>query len=164
LDYKALVMKVKIRKAKKEDIPQIIAMIKELATYERASQEVTVTARDLEKDGFGNKPVFEVLLAFQGKEVAGMAFFYISYSTWKGKCLYLEDIIVKEQFRRHQIGHALFAEVIKKPKKIEAKRLHWQVLNWNEPAINFYKKYSADIDANWLNGKLTENQLKDLNI
>lgn len=157
-------MNVKIRRAKKEDIPEIIAMIKELATYERASQEVTVTARDLEKDGFGNKPVFEVLLAFQGKEVAGMAFFYISYSTWKGKCLYLEDIIVKEQFRRHQIGHALFAEVIKKAKKIEAKRLHWQVLNWNEPAINFYKKYSADIDANWLNGKLTENQLKDLNI
>ena len=153
-------MKILLRKAEKKDIPEIIKLIKELATYERASQEVTVTAEDLEKDGFGDNPIFEVLLAYNDAQLVGMAFYYFSYSTWKGKCLYLEDIIVKEQFRGNKAGKILFEAVIKKANEVGAKRMHWQVLDWNEPAINFYKRYNAVLDNTWINGKLTEEQIK----
>lgn len=152
-------MKITLRKADKNDIPEILGLIRELATYERAPQEVTVTAEDLEKDGFGDNPAFEVLLAFNDEQLLGMAFYYFSYSTWKGKCLYLEDIIVKEQFRGNKAGKLLFEAVIKKARETGAKRMHWQVLEWNEPAINFYKKYGAVLDETWTNGKFTEEQL-----
>ncbi|HNZ44061.1 MAG TPA: GNAT family N-acetyltransferase [Bacteroidales bacterium] len=154
-----MMMKITLRKAGKNDIPEILALIRELATYERAPQEVTVTAEDLEKDGFGDNPAFEVLLAFNDEQLLGMAFYYFSYSTWKGKCLYLEDIIVKEQFRGNKAGKLLFEAVIKKARETGAKRMHWQVLEWNEPAINFYKKYGAVLDETWTNGKFTEEQL-----
>lgn len=157
-------MNITLRKAVKEDIPEILKLIKELALYERAPQEVTITIEDLEKDGFGANPIFEVILAFADNEIAGMAFYYYSYSTWKGKCLYLEDIIVKEHLRGNKIGKLLFEAVIVKAKESGAKRLHWQVLDWNEPAINFYKKYNANLDGTWLNGKLTSEQVIDYNI
>lgn len=92
-----------------------------------------------------------------------MAFFYISYSTWKGKCIYLEDIIVKQAFRGNKIGKQLFESVIVKAKEIGAKRMQWQVLEWNTPAINFYKKYNAGLDQTWVNGRLTEQQIKQFN-
>ncbi|HNW90839.1 MAG TPA: GNAT family N-acetyltransferase [Bacteroidales bacterium] len=152
-------MNITLRKAEKSDIPEILELIKELATYERAPQEVTVTAADLERDGFGANPVFEVILACNGEQVLGMAFYYFSYSTWKGKCLYLEDIIVKEKFRGYKAGKLLFEAVIRKAREVGAKRMHWQVLDWNEPAINFYKKYNAVLDNTWINGKFTEEQL-----
>lgn len=152
-------MKITLRKAEKPDIPEILELIKELAAYERAPQEVTVTAEDLERDGFGTNPAFEVILACNEEQVLGMAFYYFSYSTWKGKCLYLEDIIVKQQFRGNKAGKLLFEAVIRKAKEVEAKRMHWQVLDWNEPAINFYKKYRAVLDNTWINGKFTEEQL-----
>lgn len=152
-------MEITLRKAVKTDIPEILGLIKELALYECAPQEVTITAEDLEKDGFGENPIFEVIMAYADNEPAGMAFYYFSYSTWKGKCLFLEDIIVKEKFRRNKIGKILFEAVIEKAKEANAKRLHWQVLDWNEPAINFYKKYNAELDNTWINGKLTEKQI-----
>ncbi len=152
-------MNITLRKAEKSDIPEILELIKELAAYERAPQEVTVTAGDLERDGFGNNPIFEVILAYSEEQLLGMAFYYFSYSTWKGKCLYLEDIIVKEQYRGNKAGKLLFEAVIRKAKEVGAKRMHWQVLDWNEPAINFYKKYNAVLDNTWVNGKLTEEQL-----
>ncbi|HQH18809.1 MAG TPA: GNAT family N-acetyltransferase [Bacteroidales bacterium] len=156
-------MHINLRKANESDIPAVISLIKELALYEKAPQEVTITEEDLKKDGFGNNPVFEIILAENKNEIVGMAFFYISYSTWKGKCIYLEDIIVKQAFRGNKIGKQLFESVIVKAKEIGAKRMQWQVLEWNTPAINFYKKYNADLDQTWVNGRLTEQQIKQFN-
>ena len=157
-------MKITLRKAEKKDIPEILELIKELALYERAPQEVTITPEDLEKDGFGENPIFEIILAHTEKELGGMAFYYYSYSTWKGKCLYLEDIIVKEHLRGNRIGKILFEAVIARAKESSAKRMHWQVLDWNEPAINFYRKYNAVLDNTWINGKLTEEQIQNFNL
>ena len=156
-------MHINLRKANESDIPAVIHLIKELALYEKAPQEVTITEEDLKKDGFGNNPVFEIILAENKNEIVGMAFFYISYSTWKGKCIYLEDIIVKQAFRGNKIGKQLFESVIVKAKEIGAKRMQWQVLEWNTPAINFYKKYNAGLDQTWVNGRLTEQQIKQFN-
>ena len=155
-------MNIATRKANKQDIPDILSLIQELATYERAPQEVTITPADLEEDGFGNRPLFEAILAELDGKVVGMAFYFISYSTWKGRCIFLEDIIVKLEHRNKGIGTVLFDKVIEKAKEFGAKRLQWQVLEWNEPAIKFYKKYKANIDPEWLNCKLTEAQIKKL--
>ncbi|HNX08379.1 MAG TPA: GNAT family N-acetyltransferase [Bacteroidales bacterium] len=157
-------MNISLRNAQRDDIPTIIELIRELAIYERAPKEVTVTAADLERDGFGPNPVFEVILACTEDQVLGMAFYYFSYSTWKGKCLYLEDIIVKQQFRGNKAGKLLFEAVIKKAKETGAKRMQWQVLEWNTPAINFYQKYGAVLDDTWINGKFTEEQLATFNL
>lgn len=157
-------MNISLRNAQRDDIPTIIELIRELAIYERAPKEVTVTAADLERDGFGPNPVFEVILACNEDQVLGMAFYYFSYSTWKGKCLYLEDIIVKQQFRGNKAGKLLFEAVIKKAKETGAKRMQWQVLEWNTPAINFYQKYGAVLDDTWINGKFTEEQLATFNL
>jgi len=149
-------MEVKVRKATKEDLPAILTLIKELADYERAPDEVTISLKDLEEDGFGNSPLYEAFIAEKDdKMIVGMAFFYFAYSTWKGKCLYLEDIIVSENYRRQGIGKQLFDAVLEKAKDLGVKRLMWQVLEWNTPAIEFYKsKYGADISNEWLNGRI----------
>lgn len=157
-------MAITLRKATKQDIGTIYALIKELAVYERAPLEVTVTLADLENDGFGEHPIFEVILAEENNTVLGMAFYFYSYSTWKGKCIYLEDIIVTEASRGNGIGKLLFDAVVKKAGEIDAKRLQWQVLDWNEPAINFYKKYNASLDSTWLTCRLTSEQIKKLNV
>jgi N-acetylglutamate synthase-like GNAT family acetyltransferase len=158
-------MDIKIRKAEKTDIPAILELIKELAEYERAPQEVTITENQLLNDGFSKNPIFEVILAENNEDVLGMAFYFYSYSTWKGLCLYLEDIIVKNKYRGNGIGEILFKEVIKRAKEKETKRLQWQVLDWNEPAINFYKKkLNAVLDGEWINCKLTEQQIKEFKL
>lgn len=148
-----------IRFAEKSDMPAVLALIQELATYEKAPDEVTISISDLEKDGFGENPVFKILLAEIDQEIVGMSFYYFSYSTWKGKCVYIEDIIIKESFRRKGIGAVLFDEMVKIAYQENAHRLHWQVLDWNEPAINFYKKYEAVLDNTWINGKLTRESI-----
>jgi GNAT superfamily N-acetyltransferase len=153
-------MDISLRKARESDLPAVLDLIKELATYEKAPNEVTVTINDLKKDGFSENPIFEIILAESNKEIIGMAFYFYSYSTWKGKCIYLEDIIVKEVHRGKKIGKLLFEAVIMKCREVGAKRMQWQVLDWNTPAINFYKKYNASLDQTWVNGKLTENQIK----
>jgi N-acetylglutamate synthase-like GNAT family acetyltransferase len=160
----------KIRKARRSDIPKILSLIKELAHYEKALQEVKVTANELERDGFGKKKVYECFVASslgplprgrekKGKrvardEVVGMAIYYIKYSTWKGRCIYLDDIIVTEKLRGKGIGKLLFDKVIETAKKMKVRKLEWQVLNWNKPAINFYKKYNTVFDNEWINCKL----------
>lgn len=154
-------MNIALRYAQKKDLPEVLSLIRELATYERAPQEATVSLDDLEKDGFGDKPIFEVILAETDGKIAGMAFYYYAYSTWKGKCIYLEDIIVRENMRAKGIGKVLFDAVVMKCKKVNARRLMWQVLDWNEPAINFYKKYNATLDPTWVNGKLTDDQIRN---
>jgi GNAT superfamily N-acetyltransferase len=153
-------MNIKLRKAKESDIREVLNLIKELAAFEKAPNEVTITLDELKKDGFGENPIFEIILAESEKEVLGMAFYFYSYSTWKGKCIYLEDIIVKEIHRGKKIGKLLFEAVIQKCKETGAKRMQWQVLDWNTPAIDFYKKYNASVDNTWMNGRLTEDQIK----
>ncbi len=148
-----------LRFATKEDMPFVLELIKELASYERAPDEVTISIGDLEKDGFGDNPIFKALLAVVDDQIAGMSFYYYSYSTWKGKCIYIEDIIVKEAFRGKGVGSILFDEIIEIAYQEDARRLEWQVLDWNEPGINFYKKYDADFDNSWVNGKLTRESI-----
>lgn len=154
-------MEIKLRKATESDLSVVLELIRELATYERAPNEVTVTLDDLKNDGFGKNPIYEAILAEENGQVLGMAFYFYAYSTWKGKCIYLEDIIVKEKHRGRKIGKLLFEAVIIKCKEVKAKRMMWQVLDWNTPAINFYKKYDAVLDPTWVNGKLTEEQINN---
>ncbi len=148
-----------VRFAKEEDIPFVHALIKELAEYEKAPQEVTNTVDDMLRDGFGPNPVFRCLVAETDGKVIGMAIYFVKYSTWKGKGIYLDDIVVTESMRRMGIGKLLFDAIVKDAKLLGAKQLHWQVLDWNTPAIEFYKKYNADLDEEWINCKLTEQQL-----
>ena len=147
-------MNFSIRKATKTDLPEVLLLVKELALYENAPKEVTISLKELENDGFGVHPLYWILLAENENGIMGMSFYYIRYSTWKGKTLYLEDLVVKEEFRRNNIGEALFAATINAAKEMNAKLMTWQVLDWNEPAINFYKKFNAEMDSEWINGKI----------
>lgn len=147
-------MNITIRKAEKKDCRRLLELIHELALYEKAPQEVTVSLEHFEESGFGAKPVWWAFVAeFDGK-VEGFALYYIRYSTWKGQCLYLEDFLVTEQLRGKGAGKMLFNRLIEEAKEKGFKRMSWQVLEWNEPAINFYKKYNATLDAEWVNGIL----------
>ncbi|MEZ7838949.1 MAG: GNAT family N-acetyltransferase [Flavobacteriales bacterium] len=155
-------MKIQIRKGVQTDLPQVLDLIKELAIYEDALDEVTIKLEDLERDGFGSERLFHFLVAVNEKELVGIAFYYTRYSTWKGKILYLEDFVVKEQDRGNGIGTLLFEETLRVCKNKEYNGMAWQVLDWNEPAINFYKKYKASLSSSWLNCKLSKNQIKSL--
>ena len=148
-------MAVKIRKARKKDLHSVLALVKELAAYEKAPKEVKVNVKELERDGFGKRKNYDCFLAETEKnKIVGIALYYIKYSTWKGKCIYLDDIIVTESMRRMGIGEKLFEAVVAVAKKMKVRKLEWQVLNWNKPAINFYKKYSTVFDNEWVNCKL----------
>ena len=148
-------MDFNIRTATKDDLPEVLSLIKELAVYEKEPEAVIITLEQLEEDGFGENPLYWIILAENEKGLLGMSFYYIRYSTWKGKSLYLEDLVIKEEFRGKQIGEALFNETIKTAKAMGAKAMNWQVLDWNEPAINFYKKFNAELYSEWINGQLT---------
>ncbi len=138
----------------------MLALVKELALYEKAPQEVTVTLAEMEDAGFGPNAVWNAFVAESEGIIVGMALYYTKYSTWKGKCIFLDDIVVTESWRGKGIGKLLFEEVIKVAKEKHARRLEWQVLEWNTPAINFYNKFSAVLDPEWINGKLTYEQLQ----
>ena len=154
-------MNVLIRKGYKSDLPMVLDLIKELALYEKSAEEVILTLGDLERDGFGEHPVFNFFVAENNKEIIGLALYYIKYSTWKGKCVFLEDIIVTEQFRNQGVGKKLFDEVVEAAKKMNVQRLEWQVLDWNKPAIKFYEKLNSLFDTNWINCKITKEQIKN---
>ena len=149
-----------VRIGTKEDIPQVLSLIKELAEYEKAPHEVTVSLEELIEDGFGEHPIYGLFVAELEGRVIGIALYYEKYSTWKGRSLFLEDIIVTEKMRGTGIGSQLFEAVIGVAKAINSARMEWQVLDWNEPAIAFYKKYNANLDDEWLNGKLTREQIQ----
>lgn len=157
-------MDIIIRKGGKKDLPQALDLVKELAHYEKAPHEVTVTVEEMEQDGFGANPIFGFFVAENENNIVGIALYYIKYSTWKGKCLFLEDIIVTEQFRKYGIGKKLFDEVVKVAKEMKARRMEWQVLEWNEPAIKFYEKMNSNFDKEWINCKLTEEQIKNYSV
>ena len=150
-----------IRKGIKNDLPQVMELIKELAVYEKAPNEVVVTVEQMEQDGFGKNPVFNYFVAENNKKIIGISLYYTKYSTWKGKCVFLEDIIVTEQYRKFGIGKKLFDEVVKVAKKMNVHRLEWQVLEWNEPAIKFYEKLNSHFDSEWINCKLTGEQIQE---
>ena len=145
---------IHIRKAKPTDMDAVFVLIKELAIYENAEDQVTNSVENLIEDGFGSNAVFNCLVAEVNQQVIGFALYYTSYSTWKRRCLYLEDFLVTESWRRKGVGKLLFDEVYQIAKETKVKRFEWQVLDWNEPAINFYKKYEANLDETWVNCKL----------
>ena len=149
-----VIMEINIRKAVKKDCPRLLELIKELAVYEKAPNDVTVTMEHFVESGFGKKPVWWAFVAEVDGKVEGFALYYIRYSTWKGQAMYLEDIIVTESMRGNKLGKLLFDRLIEEAKEKKWTRIIWQVLDWNEPAINFYKKYNAGFDYEWVNCSL----------
>jgi GNAT superfamily N-acetyltransferase len=144
-------MEVTVREGRKEDLPQVLELVKELAAYEKALHEVSNTLEMMEEDGFGEHPVFGFFVAERDSLIIGISLYYYRYSTWKGRRLYLEDIVVTQSERGAGIGKLLFDATVKKAKDDNCTGMMWQVLDWNEPAINFYKKYGTRFDDGWLN-------------
>jgi GNAT superfamily N-acetyltransferase len=144
-------MSITIRRAERKDCKRLLELVQELATYERAPNEVTVTLEHFEESGFGANPVWWAFVAEEENIILGFALYYVRYSTWKGQRMYLEDIVVTESARGRGIGKLLFDALIEEAKEKKFKGIVWQVLEWNEPAINFYKKYNAKFDPEWVN-------------
>ncbi|OZI09496.1 GNAT family N-acetyltransferase [Siphonobacter sp. BAB-5385] len=140
-----------IRRATPADVPSIYQLIVELAEYEKALQEVKNTPEQLLKDGFGEQPLYGTIVAEVNGEVVGMSLYYYRYSTWKGKRLYLEDLIIKEAYRGYGLGKRLLEATVEEARQTQCSGLMWQVLDWNEPSIEFYKKFGAKLDGEWIN-------------
>lgn len=153
---------ISIREGCKEDLPRVLELIKELALFERAPHEVTNTLSALEEDGFGPHPVYGFFVAEKDSNIIGLSLYYWRYSTWKGKRLYLEDIIVTESQRGKGAGKMLFDRTMKKALEENCTGMMWQVLEWNDPAINFYKKYGSKLDGEWVNCNLEAEQIRKL--
>lgn len=144
-------MSIEIRRAEKKDCARLLELVTELAIYEKAPDDVTVTLDHFTESGFGENHVWWAFVAEENGFIHGFALYYIRYSTWKGQAMYLEDIIVTESSRGKGIGKLLMDRLIIEAKERKFNRIVWQVLEWNEPAINFYKKYNATFDGEWLN-------------
>ncbi|GAB4241513.1 MAG: GNAT family N-acetyltransferase [Ekhidna sp.] len=142
---------VTIREGLKEDLPAVLDLIRELAVYEKAEDQVVNTVERMVEEGFGSHPVFGFIVAEDDDGIIGTAIYYYRYSTWKGKRMYLEDLVVTEEKRGSGAGKRLFDEMLEIAKKTNCSGMMWQVLDWNEPAINFYKKYNTHFDSGWIN-------------
>ena len=138
-----------IRKGNKEDMTGVLALIQELAEFEKEPEAVLITVDDLIRDGFGTNPLFHVFVAEVENEIVGIALYYYRYSTWKGKIIHLEDLVVKDKMRGTGLGYALYSEIIKQGKRDNVRRIDWHVLDWNTPAIDFYKKSGANVLNDW---------------
>ncbi len=154
-------MNVNIRKAKQDDMPQALKLIKELALFEKELDKVEVTVEQLENDGFGNNSAFTCFVADVDNHIEGIALVYNRYSTWKGIVLHLEDLIVSEKMRGSGIGTLLLDEVVKFADQLGVKRISWEVLDWNEPAIAFYEKKGANVMRDWDVVQLDEKGIKN---
>lgn len=150
---------MRIRKGTKEDMSAVLALIQELAILEKEPDAVVVTVADLERDGFGSNPLFETFVAEHNGEIIGMALFYYRYSTWKGKTIHLEDLIVKESYRGTGAGSALYTAVMQHAKAQGLRRVEWAVLDWNKPAVNFYEKTGAKVFSDWRVAQMDEQAL-----
>ncbi|MBU3680686.1 MAG: GNAT family N-acetyltransferase [Flavobacterium sp.] len=145
-----------IRKGEPADMPAVLALIQELAIFEREPNAVVVTAADLERDGFQANPLFHTFVAEISSEIVGMALYYYRYSTWKGKTIHLEDLILKEKYRKQGIGFALYQKVIETDYHENVRRIEWNVLDWNRSAIDFYQKTGAKVFDDWRVAQLDE--------
>lgn len=157
-------MSIIIRKAVKNDCKRLLELIKELAIYEKAANEVTVSLEEFQDAGFGNKPVWRSFVAEENGIIQGFGLYYIRYSTWKGCRMYLEDLLVTEKMRGLGIGKMIFDRLIIEAKSKGFKGITWQVLDWNDPAINFYKKYHVEFDSGWINVSLSKEQIDKFNV
>ena len=153
---------MELRIAEERDCPRLLELIQELADYEKAPEEVTVTLEEFSKAGFGPEKVWTAFVVETDGKIVGFALYYTRYSTWKGCRLYLEDFIVTEEYRGRGIGKLLFERVIREAREKNYNGMVWQVLNWNEPAVNFYNKYAANIEEGWLNASLSKAQISEL--
>ncbi|MCU0375491.1 MAG: GNAT family N-acetyltransferase [Chitinophagaceae bacterium] len=142
---------ITIREAVRSDCNRLLELVYELAVYEKAPEEVTVSLEHFEESGFGPKSVWWAFVAEANGMVVGFALYYIRYSTWKGQRMYLEDILITESWRGKGLGRLLFDRLIEEAKARKLSGMVWQVLDWNEPAISFYKKYNCNFDAEWIN-------------
>lgn len=138
-----------IRKGNPEDMKSVLELIRELAIFEKEPDAVLISVADLVRDGFGENPLFHVFVAEVEKEIVGIALYYYRYSTWKGKTIHLEDLIVKDSMRGTGLGSALYSEIMKQGKKDNVRRIEWNVLNWNTPAVNFYENSGAKVLEEW---------------
>ncbi|UYW01183.1 GNAT family N-acetyltransferase [Flavobacterium agricola] len=148
-----------IRKGEKKDMARVLELIKELAEFEKEPDAVEVTVADLERDGFGTHPLFETFVAEINGTIEGIALYYNRYSTWKGKTIHLEDLIVTQKMRGSGIGQALYARVMQQAKQDNVKRVEWVVLDWNKPAVAFYQKSGATVFNDWRIVQMNEEQL-----
>ncbi|GAB4208667.1 MAG: GNAT family N-acetyltransferase [Bacteroidia bacterium] len=149
-----------IRKGNVNDIPAALELVKELAIYEKAPNEVEVTIDEMINNY--KEKVFDFFVAEKDHQIIGTAIYYYKYSTWKGRCIYLDDIVVTEKYRNQGIGKMLIMAVINQAKKDKVRKLEWQVLKWNMPAIKFYEKFNTVFDDEWLNCKLVYNQIQTI--
>ena len=154
-------MEIIIRAAEKEDCVRLLELIQELADYEKAPNEVSVSLEEFQDAGFGKNPVWKAFVAVENDIIQGFGLYYIRYSTWKGCRMFLEDLIITEKMRGRGLGKRILDRLIEEALEKGFKGINWQVLDWNEPAINFYKKYQASFDAEWLNVTLSETQINN---
>jgi GNAT superfamily N-acetyltransferase len=150
-----------IRVGEKEDMKAVLSLIQELAEFEKEPEAVIVTVEDLIRDGFSDQPLFHVFVAEIQAEIVGIAFYYYRYSTWKGKIIHLEDLVVKNNMRGKGVGYALYSEIIKQAQRDNVKRIDWNVLNWNTPAIDFYEKTGAKVLKEWHVAQMDEAGIAD---
>lgn len=150
-----------IRKAQKEDMKAVLDLIVELAVFEKEPDAVVVTEADLQRDGFKENPLFQCFVAEEKNEIIGMALYYYRYSTWKGKTIHLEDLIVKKDKRGTGAGFALYSEIIKQGKRDEVRRIEWVVLDWNTTAIDFYEKTGAKVLKDWYLTQMDETGIEN---
>ena len=152
---------VLVREGKQSDLQSLFNLIRELAIYEKAEHEISNSVAQMAIDGFGEKPVFGFFVAEVDGQVVGMAVWYFRFSTWKGRRLWLEDIIGSEPFRGKGIGEKLFDAVMEKSIQENCTGMMWQVLDWNEPSIEFYKRYGSKLDSGWINCQLERSQIEE---
>lgn len=148
-----------IRKGNKSDMPAVLNLIRELAVFEKEPDAVVLTVADLQRDGFCENPLFYTFVAEleESNKIVGMALYYYRYSTWKGKTIHLEDLIVTEEMRGSGLGFALYSKIMAQGKKDGVRRIEWNVLDWNTPAIDFYEKSGARILTDWRVVNMDEN-------
>jgi GNAT superfamily N-acetyltransferase len=151
---------MKIRKGTPQDMPDVLALINELAVFEKEPDAVVISTEDLVRDGFSSTPLFHTFVAEVNEEIIGVALYYYRFSTWKGKTIHLEDLIVKENNRGTGAGFALYSEIIKQGKKDNVRRIEWNVLDWNTPAIDFYEKSGAKVLSDWRVVHMDENGIE----